>query len=118
MEYKNYTEMRFCMLKISLVVVVMLVSIVLCGYAFFCAVSFYGKRNSAFDSKLTAVFHVDCNEENTEIVLRELISYIRRNELNCFRKIYLKVDADNENIKRICCKLSREYPLFKVSEDE
>ena len=80
------------MLKILFVFGVIIIPVLFCVFSFFYAVSFYTKRNSVFNSRLTAVFSIPEDEENTEMVLRELVSYIKRNEMNCFRKIYIKTN--------------------------
>ncbi|MBE6852637.1 MAG: hypothetical protein E7505_04090 [Ruminococcus sp.] len=105
------------MLKILFVFGVIIIPVLFCVFSFFYAVSFYTKRNSVFNSRLTAVFSIPEDEENTEMVLRELVSYIKRNEMNCFRKIYIKTNGDNENVKLICLKMCQEYPIFELIRD-
>ena len=43
------------------------------------------------------------------IVLRELISYISSNEINCFKKIYIKILTDDDQVLLICKKICDEY---------
>ncbi len=86
----------------------------LCGYRYL--KSFYSEKNSQFDSLITGVFIISEKEKNAEIVLRELYMYLHRNEIRCFRVIYIINNAEDKNIQYICEKICNEYSLFKMAD--
>lgn len=101
----------------TLMILAVVAAVVCIIFSAFITIKFYSGRKTTFDNKITGFFTLPDDEEKAEITLRELISYISGNEINCFSKIFIKINSENKNVKYICSKICEEYPLFELYEN-
>lgn len=95
----------FFIALLALVIYIIAESAIMCSY-----------KNTAFESSITGIFEIKVDGKNAEIVLRDLISYVQRNEIRCFKKIYIKLCSNDEQTYYICKKICEKYPLFEILE--
>ena len=101
-----------CMCNIGQYIGLVLLFLIFFGVLGF-YIKFYSDRLRMFDSKLIGFYEIPAGT-SAEIVLRELISYISSNEINCFKKIYIKILTDDDQVLLICKKICDEYPVFDL----
>jgi len=76
------------------------------------------ENNIMFDYGISGVYIISENCSDPEILLRELISYIRRNNIRCFRIIYIKVRNNDTETLAVCRKICSDYPVFELLENK
>mgnify|MGYP003296862521 CR=1 FL=1 len=74
----------------------------------------YSKNDSIITSVVTGLVVIPAEYKNTEIMLRKLASYIEKNDIRCFRKIYIRVDNDDEENLMICRGMCKQFSVFEI----
>ena len=99
---------------LTLVFALLIIAAIISLFVFTCR--YYSRQNYLFESSITGIFVLPDDCEGAEIILRELVMYIQRNDINCFRKIYIKTNSNNKNLIKVCRKICDEYPIFELIE--
>lgn len=76
------------------------------------------ENNLKFDNGITGIYILSETCCDPEIVLRDLVSYIQRNNIRCFRKIYIKCRSDDTETLNICRRICSDYPVIELLEKE
>lgn len=87
---------------------------ILALYSVICMIRADLKKDPVLKSLVTGLIVISSDNKNTEILLRSLASYIQKNDIRCFRKIYIRVDRNDTDNIMICRSMCDQYYFYEL----